>query len=221
LASHGFAVLIPSFDDSPFSAFDHADLAASLNALVDQALQPGQIFSQNIDPEHIGMGGHSRGGKAALLAAIQSPRPKAVCTLDPVDSLGSPFDNPAPTPENPSVTPELMGGLTVPSGYVGAGMGAEGIVPCAPKEDNYHEYYKAAATPAYEWLLEDAGHGDFAENGGLATQFCNSNADAQTVRNFSATTLVAFFQVYLGNAPAYQPWLDGDKLPANVALSTK
>ena len=151
--------------------------------------------------------------KAALLAAIQSPRPKAICTLDPVDSLGSPFDNPAPTPENPSVTPELMGELTVPTGYVGAGMGAEGIVPCAPKEDNYHAYYEAASTPAYEWLLEDAGHGDFAENGGLATQFCTSNADAQLIRDF--------FQVYLGGSPAYQPWLSGDKVPNNVALSTK
>ena len=220
LASHGYAVLIPTFGDNAFAAFDHVDLAAAMSSLLDEGLSETGIFNGQVDPEQLAMGGHSRGGKSAILAAINDPRVKAVITLDPVDTVGGPIS--FPSPENPSVTPELMGGLTVPTGFVGAGKGKEGFAACAPEEDNYHAYFVEAPSPSYEWLLPDAGHNDFAQNlGFLEATLCPSGGSPETVQSFSRGVMAAFLNVYLLGETAGEPWLQGDKVPSTVLTASK
>lgn len=222
LASHGFAVMIPTFGDSFISAFDHADLATAMSSMVDIALGDKSPFGGNIDPTRIAMAGHSRGGKAAILASIQDDRVIAVFTLDPVDSVGDPFAGMASTPKNPSVTPEMMGDLSIPAGFVGAGKGADGFVACAPSDNNYHAYFMEASSPAYEWLLPEAGHNDFAEDlDFLTASGCPSNADSAEVISFSKATMHSFLQVYLNGDSAYQPWLDGDKVDSMATVQTQ
>ncbi len=211
LASHGFVVLSPSFGDSFLAAIDHADLAAHSSAMLDwleeqNALSSGPLAGR-LDLSGFGASGHSRGGKIALLTAINDPRIQAVYTLDPVDSVGGPFSS-GPTPENPSVTPELMDQLLVPSGFLGAGKGGDGFQPCATVAENHAAYYEAAgvAAVAYHHVDPGAGHMDFIDSG--APGLCAGGEDPQATRAAGIKTLVAFMRRHLRGEEAYCSFLD-------------
>ena len=220
LASHGIAVLIPTFGDSFLAPIDHVDLALGMRSLLDLAIDTDGPLGGNVDSFSMAVGGHSRGGKVAILAAIQDARIQSVITLDPVDSVGGPFST--PSPENPSVAPELMAGLDVPSGYVGAGQGAEGIQPCAPQEDNYSTYYAAAGSPSYQWVLPNAGHNDFATDlDFFLSTLCPSNESPENARNFSRGVLLAFLSKHLLDSDAHEGWMDGTTIPSGVEFSSK
>ena len=224
LATHGFIVLCPSFGDSFFSAIDHAVLAghasAMLDWLEDQAgLATGPV-SGRLDASAFGMSGHSRGGKVALLTAVTDNRVKAIYTLDPVDTLGGPFDN-TPTPENPSVTPELMGDLVIPAGFFGAGKGGQGFQPCAPEAENHEAYYSEAnaAPVAYHHVDQGAGHMDFIDSG--AAGVCAGGESSTETREAATKTLVAFMRAHLLNEGAYTAYLNGDSVDARLTWKSK
>ena len=73
LAAAGFAVLAPSLPRDPSSPEPAQGLADQILAAVDLAATTGQV-----DAERLALYGHSFGGYAALMAATQSPRIKAV-----------------------------------------------------------------------------------------------------------------------------------------------
>ena len=116
-----------------------------------------------------------------------------------------------------------MGDFTVPALFMGAGQGAEGFAACAPTEDNYHAYYThAQSAPAYEHLLPDAGHMDFADNVSfLLASTCPTNANADAVKAVVGASSVAFLKVYLDGDETYQPWLDGDQASTDLIIATK
>ena len=122
---------------------------------------------QRFDGNHLGVAGHSRGGKIAFLAATRSTRIKAVFGLDPVDAAGGPGAQ--PSADFPSVAPELMPRVTVPVAIIGSAYGGTTASPlapaCAPVEDNYHQYTVAAtaAVSVREWVAPASGHNDFAD----------------------------------------------------------
>jgi len=162
LASHGIAVLIPTFGDSLFAPISHSELADDFVAMI-----AWLSADAGIDPTRIGAAGHSRGGKIAIVATTRSTAIKALFGLDSVDSAGGPCAQPSPS--NPSVTPELMAAVTVPFAVLGSAYGgtaASAVAPaCAPVADNYHQYALAAAAApvVYEWLAPASGHNDFAD----------------------------------------------------------
>ena len=213
-------VLIPTFGDSILAAIDHADLAMALRSLVDIATGVDSPLSVPVDSNLVALGGHSRGGKVAILAAIQDSRVGAVFAMDPVDTAGGPGAQ--PSPQNPSVTPELMGSLSIPIGIIGAGLGGTGLFPCAPPAENYAAYYAETASPAYQWLLPDAGHNDFAEGLSifLATA-CQGGGEPEEVQGFSGSTLIAFLHKHLLNQDGGDPWLTGEFVPESVLTSSK
>ncbi|QQR90813.1 MAG: alpha/beta fold hydrolase [Myxococcales bacterium] len=68
-ASHGFTVIIPTFDQGFLAARTHLELLADLKALLATLRSdPARFFWDDRIP--IGLAGHSRGGKQALHAAI-------------------------------------------------------------------------------------------------------------------------------------------------------
>jgi dienelactone hydrolase len=224
LASHGFIVLCPSFDDGVFSPIDHADLANHTSSFFDWLIAQHQtsdspVFAR-LDTGHFGTAGHSRGGKVALLAASQDSRIKATYGLDPVDTVGGPFSG-GPTPANPSVTPELMDELAIPLGFFGAGKGGEGLQPCAPEAENHAAYYEAAsaAPVAYHHVDMDAGHMDFTDSG--AAGFCAAGEDPSASRAAATSTLVAFFRVHLGDDATALSWLTGEHVDPRLTWETK
>lgn len=205
LASHGIAVLIPTFGDSFFSPITHSTLADRFVAMIDWlAADP------RFDPDRLGAAGHSRGGKVAILATTRSDAIKATFGLDPVDTAGGPGAR--PSPENPSVTPELMAGVRVPFAVLGSAYGgtsASAFAPaCAPVEDNYQAYARAAtAAPAlYEWLAPASGHTDFADPlPFLLSLACQAGDDPAATRALAKARLVAFFKRHLEGDLRYQP----------------
>lgn len=224
LASHGFIVLCPSFGDSFLSAIDHADLAGHASGMLDwleaQSALASSPLSGRLDGSAFGMSGHSRGGKIALLTAIQDPRVHGVYTLDPVDTVGGPFSS-TPTDQNPSVTPELMGGLTIPAGFFGAGKGGEGFQPCAPEAENHQAYYSAAdsAAIAYHHLDSGAGHMDVIDSG--AAGLCAGGEDPAETLKAVQKTLVAFMRAHLNGEAECEPFLDGDSVDPRLTWQSK
>lgn len=72
LASHGIVTLIPTFGDSAFAPISHSKLADHVRAMaIDLA------GDARVDATRVGVAGHSRGGKVAILAAIRDDRPAA------------------------------------------------------------------------------------------------------------------------------------------------
>jgi hypothetical protein len=213
-ASHGFVVVAATYDGG-LSTRTHAELAEDFVSMVDWTLaqnaDPGADLFHWVDPEHIGAAGHSRGGKQSFFGALVDARVDAVFGLDPVDS-GPPFGGNAR--DYPSLAPERMGELHIPIAVVGSERGPQGAVPCAPGDDNWDEYYNAANSPAYAWLIAGSGHMDFQDACGLACLACTGGDDPGFTREFSRTTSTAFFRYFLYGEAAYGPWLDG---PAALA----
>jgi hypothetical protein len=224
-ASHGLLVLVPSYGDGALSAIDHSDLAAYVSRFIDVALaesQPGGRFPGAVDPSAVVTGGHSRGGKIALLAAIRDERVAATVTFDPVDSTGNPILPPPPTPENPSVTPELMPGYLVPGVMIGAGKGGAGLVPCAPTAENFARYFEAVTVSPFVLVeLPTAGHLDFAESAGLLSLGCPGGDDPAANRAFAQATLVSFVKAYVQGDARYRPWADGSVVPPGAVVTTR
>ncbi len=195
-ASHGIAVLIPTYGDSIVAAIDHSDLATFVSRLIDWAVEQNGLRGR---VESIFTGGHSRGGKIAFLAAIRDERVEGTFTFDPVDITGNPFAPPPPTPENPSVTPELMGDYAVPAGIFGAGRGAEGAVACAPEGENYAAYFEALETEGTLWVAAGAGHLDFAEAlPFIVAAGCPAGDTPEVVRGYANGLLVAYLATLAG-----------------------
>jgi predicted dienelactone hydrolase len=210
LATHGFVVVAPTYDGGLVSR-THVELADDVVAVVDWALAQNEAMGSDlfhwIDGEHIGAAGHSRGGKQSFFAALIDPRIDAVFGLDPVDS-GPPF---AFDPNAfPSLAPERIGELTIPTAVLGSERGPEGAVACAPAEDNWDDYYAVAPSPAFAWLVAGSGHMDFLDECGLTCLACTAGDDPAFTRDFSRTTMVAFFRFFLLGEADYRPWLDGD-----------
>lgn len=215
LASHGFVVVLPTMGDSLFAPLTHRQLADDVSAMLDFLLmQPG------IDPERVGAAGHSRGGKQVIFAAALDDRIDAVFGVDPVDA-GPPFGgNPQ---DYPSVTPELMGDVDIPSAFLGAGLGGMAAFPgapaCAPVADNHQAYFEAAPGPAWSYTLAQAGHLDFLDDCGLLCLTCTQGADPAGARAFTRQTLAAFFKWQLEGDLAYQPWVEGPPVTATPGVA--
>jgi hypothetical protein len=210
LASHGVAVLVPTFGDGIFSAIDHADLSDAVIAMVD-ALAGDPRF----DPERLGAGGHSRGGKVALLAATRDGRIRASFNLDPVDATGPGV---RVDEDNPSVAPELMGNLAIPLGFVGTTRGGRTTLPgapaCAPSGENYAAYAGAAPTPPFVAVPPESGHNDFADPLPLLLRLaCAAGQDPAAVRGAAKTWMTAFYRLHLAGDARYAPWLANPPAP--------
>jgi dienelactone hydrolase len=203
LASHGFFVWVPTFGDGVFGAIDHSDLADAVVAMTAELQStPG------VAADLVGVGGHSRGGKVAILAATRAPRIEAILGIDPVDAVGP---GQTPSPENPSVTPELMDLIKVPLGLIGSEYGSASVLPgvapaCAPAEENYAVFAaEATATPAlHTWLIPDSGHNDFADPlpFGLSLA-CPKGEDPAATRARTKALATAFFKRYLAGDLRY------------------
>lgn len=226
-ASHGIIVLVPSFGDGAFSPIDHADLADYLSLLLDWALAQGaaggNALSGRIDPDWLVVGGHSRGGKIAFLTAINDDRFDATVTFDPVDSTGNPIFPPPPTPENPSVAPELMGDYEVPGLMFGAGRGGEGTPPCAPPTENFEAYWAGVRPSPFVLLVQaGAGHLDFATDVGFVADLgCVDGDTIDDTRAFAYAAGLSFIRAVVQGDERYLPYADGTIAPAGTEVRTR
>lgn len=211
LASWGHVVVMPQWDLGVNSR-THADLAVDAIAALDWLQQNPLPFTEYaIDVTGFGIGGHSRGGKQALLTALADDRVKALFNLDPVDAL-PPFGEVDPA-DYPSTAPELVGELTIPWGQIGAGRGPEGVVPCAPAEEGFAAIFAAAPAGTLQFELPTAGHQDFTDacsdgTGDVTCNVCPAGDDPAASNLFARATLTAFFGKRLRGDDGFDGWLE-------------
>ena len=130
-ASWGYVVVMPNFTTSILGGPTHTDLKGMLIALIDWIAthQNDQThpLAQKVNQDQLILAGHSLGGKISFLTATEDSRVRGIMGVDPVDSQGGPY--PLHEADYPSVTPELMTLIEVPSIVVGETTNAVWKVP--------------------------------------------------------------------------------------------
>jgi len=226
LASWGYVAVLPQMPGGLLDSPNHRELKEYLLGILDwideNAADAQGPLGGKVDPDRLGLAGHSMGGKISLLAATQDRRPLCVFGLDPVDAAGGPLNTPGP--DYPSVTPELMGQIQVPLLLLGETVNATctGFMcqACAPEEDNFHQYYLHAESPALEIEVLGANHMSFLDDPdcGVTCSACPKGTDDPRVtRMLSRRYLIAFFQMVLRGEPAFQTYLTGSGMQADVS----
>ncbi len=218
LASWGFFVIMPQMPGSLSKPETHQDQAEYLAALLDWATDSENVkLSGKVDLSHIGLAGHSMGGKLSFLLASQNPRPKAIFGVDPVDSA-PPIDY---EPEDyPSVTPEKMPDISIPFVALGETVnGGEGSLSCAPSAKNFQQYFAYAESPAIQIDVLGANHMSFVDDPdcGLACAICPKGTDDPFVtRMLTQKYMTAFFLAVLNGQTELYDYLIGDRMQQDV-----
>ena len=221
LASWGFAVVFLDLPGSIFSPVPHTQLRDMMSLALDwieaEANGAQGPLQDRVDVNAIGVSGHSMGGKLAVWLSATDSRPSAVMVLDPKDT------DAADEGETPSITPEMMGYITVPLGFLGETTNAAGGIggkACAPASQNFQQFFTYAPAPAIEIELVGANHMSFLDdpNCGIPCMACPAGTDDPSVSLYlSHKYLTAFFNVYLSGLDEYTEYLSGSAMESDVS----
>ena len=211
LASFGYVALAVDYPAS-FTSVSNVRDAQNLSGALDWVATSAQLAAKAAAAKS-GVMGHSRGGKAAVLAAAKDTRFAAVLGLDPVDSkppLGCDAVTECPDSRDALATraiPSLFLGETTDSSAGGFGQA------CAPADGNYATYRAKAKSPSVEVTILGANHMSFVDDPascGFTCSVCKpETAPHAKVLGLAYAMSVAFFERYLRGNAAYQPYLDG------------
>ncbi len=224
LASWGYLVVMPALPGSILAPRTHRELAEILIGLLDWIDDNAELADGPLggaaDVDRLALAGHSMGGKISLLVATQDDRPRAVFGVDPVDAAGGPGST--DSTDYPSVTPELMPQIAVPLVLLGETTNASGGLgqPCAPADNNFHQYYLYAASPAVEIEVLGANHMSFLDdpNCGLTCSACPAGTDdPAATRHLTQRYLTAFLELVLRDRQGYRSFLAGAEMDQDVA----
>lgn len=85
LAAAGYVVMAPQFPDvdNPDAYVWNADLRACITVALNARTVPGSLFHQAIDPNRIGIFGHSFGGGTVVGVAADDERVRVTCAIAP------------------------------------------------------------------------------------------------------------------------------------------
>jgi dienelactone hydrolase len=207
LATFGYVAMTADYTESLRSNIKDAD---DLRGALDWALAATELAGK-VDAAKVGVMGHSRGGKAAVLAASRDARFKAVLGLDPVDSA-SPLGC-DPVTECPDAS-SAMASLSIPSAFLGETTDQTGVFqPCAPAADNYTTFYGSAPSKSLEVTLLGANHMSFLDDPktcGTTCSFCNAETGTHAdLISLARAMTVSFFERNLRGDAAQDAYLTG------------
>lgn len=148
------------------------------------------------------LGGHSRGGQAAWIAAGLAPAAGLVL-VDPVDGSG---------PRSSATTTARRAPFTVAPLIIGAGIGGR----CAPARLN-HERFAAAAPARTHVVVPGCGHADVLGGrvGAAGRRLCGGGPDPAAARDTVSALIAAFLAGELaplqpsGGSEGVEPVADG------------
>lgn len=213
IAKFGYVAASVDYEGSLIDQDHHAPVEAMTKAIDMLTQDPPQEVGPVVDPMRIVASGHSLGGKGAVWLALEDPRITALIAFDPVDDDPSPL--PIPSPKRPSVAPELMGDLKVPSLFLGGALSPTGQKPCAPSASNACRFFESvpAGTSAWLGVLEAFGHMQFLDEYDcpLLCGTCprGEEADHETRQAVFRGLAVAFLELHLRQKSGYLSWIEG------------
>jgi len=196
LASHGIAVAVR---DDPGVLTVTTDVEADIAYIVTTAAPAA--LGASFDATRVGLAGHSRGGKASLLAAETelAGKTKAWFGLDPVD---------ADTLASGKNAIDGVGKLTIPTAYFGAQVSSS----CSPASSNYDVLFKAGASPKVEITGIGVGHTQLEDQNHCGEcSICTPAGTADPAVALEAATryMAAFFARELLGDTRVGPRLEG------------
>jgi pimeloyl-ACP methyl ester carboxylesterase len=208
LATFGYVAMTANYNDTTKSNVRDAD---NLRGALDWALAATELAGK-VDAAKAGVMGHSRGGKAAVIAASRDARFKAVLGLDPVDGSKLSCD---PIKDCPDAS-NAMASLTIPSAFLGETTDAtsSSLQACAPAADNYTTFYGSAPAKSVEITLLGANHLTFLDDPTacvLCTFLaCNTETGAHAdLIDLAHAMTVSFFERNLRGDTAQDAYLTG------------
>lgn len=155
------------------------------------------------------LGGHSRGGMAAAMAAEMlrdSGLPSGLVLVDPVDGAG-------PRPRTRRATADRLA-VDAPALVIGAGIGGR----CAPGPVN-HDAFAAALPRAGHVVVEGLGHADVLEGRAAARgkRLCGGADSPEALRGCVTALIGAFVQDPGGTAGLPEALRPDAALPAGAS----
>ncbi|SER78524.1 dienelactone hydrolase family protein [Actinokineospora terrae] len=199
LASWGIVTAAPGTHVGPLGSARllAADLRTALDVCAGVRLGDGAI---SVDPGKLGLAGHSTGAGAAVLAAADDDRVKAVATL-------------APAQTKPFAT-DAAQRCSMPSLHV---VGGNDLV--APPRSHGELIAQAWGGPTQLRELPKASHLGFAEGRHWSGLLVHGKAEHATHR-VSRALLTAFFLVHLAGDQTYLPLLSEPVKAAPLTYET-
>lgn len=195
LASWGYVAVLYDQLQAALSPLSDVVCTAFLRDLIDWCRTSVPLGSL-CDTNNVYFIGHSRGAKVSVLTAAEDPRVKALFLIDPVDTtVYAPL-----SPDYPSAVAALSTlskeGRRLPVGIIGSGRGGD----CVPIESNYSRFYEAAPGPAWEAVVQDAGHLQFldARGGNAMDLVCLAGkVPDPLVSSFTQAMMVAWGDLFM------------------------
>lgn len=187
LASHGILTLIRD-DPGVFTATPEvtAGIVETITEwLTDENADASSPLFGRADLDRVGLAGHSRGGKASLIAAEEGLNDVALAWfgLDPVDST---------TLADGVLARDQLGVIGMPTAFLGAEISST----CSPAADNYAVLFEEAPTPSVQIVGLGAGHTQLqSQDHCVGCAACTPGGDAEddVVLTYSVRYLSAFF----------------------------
>jgi hypothetical protein len=195
LASHGFVVAVRGW-----YSFFRTDPELAEDA---RAIARWLIGRRLAEAQHIGVAGHSMGGKSSILAALADERFAAVVAIDP-DENG-----------HTKVARGPIERLKAPLLVLGMELAYKAFRLCATPDGNYRSFFAHAPPGTIELTMLGADHVQLMDRpDSLGMGICRvGTADSQHVRVSVRGAMVRFFEQHLmGHL---------DPLPAIAGSSTR
>lgn len=209
LASYGLIAVLQKVPNE----VNHTTYRTNTVELLDWLEKPTGPDSSRVkgrlDPDKLGLVGHSLGGMISLHVAAADPRVKAVFGLDPVDSESLPVKG-------------LLTRIKLPSGvpiaYVGETISKGGLMPCAPAARNYEVLFASSPAPAFAITVIGAAHNDFIDLCGLACAICpGGTAMKERTNRLAIRYVTAYFLRHLRGDVRAETYLSGGELGKDIA----
>ncbi len=186
LASQGFTVVRVDPDDG-IGRWDHREMTNDALAALNWATAADGPLAKKVDPNAIGIAGHSLGGKLATMAALKDPRIKAVFAIDPVNQRDPDLFTPGA---------ESIDRLAVPFGVLGQTVDTRGglLRPAAtPEGSNFQAFFDRATNSPGRWAvtLPGADHFDFTDGRTALERFASNGGTARREDVVQATRTLA------------------------------
>ncbi|KAM3297495.1 hypothetical protein ACQJBY_039405 [Aegilops geniculata] len=207
IASHGFIMVAPQFNNCIIPVGDANDIAAA--AKVADWLPDGlpSMLPEGVQPElsKLALAGHSRGGHTAFSLALGHAKTQlifsALVGLDPVAGKG----------KSSQLKPKILTyepssfDIHMPVLVIGTGLGEEKknifFPPCAPNDVNHAEFYRECRPPCSYIVTKDYGHLDMLDNNAskLMTCVCKDGSGCKDkMRRCVSGIMVAFLNATIG-----------------------